>query len=400
MRKNISFLALSLLVLIFFACEFITPTAVEIKGSPSLRFSERVNIGKMFTDLLEEAITGDDKMEFFPCKQTADLTYLIYMDLYNEEFEAVENEQDWLKLNFPGMDIPWSEIGSALPNERVLIDGVDDAVTLPLLQIGTLLEGFQFSGYKTKLYFSGSDFVGKAKVDITIQDVVNGVPTGVITKIGDGLDISNRKSDVETWETNGYNGTSYPSDGVEVAIPIEGKDIAVSFKVYIPAGQTLTLADFAAGSVKVEIVVWLPFVFEAVTNDAEISFPEDALFSSKDDLFGRDKPGADSMMTDVIESLSLEIMFDKNPFTGSDLIVFSKGDEGSSGIEIKNPITGRSLSFAFSENDMKRINAPENWPFTPNFKMKFRPGATLEFPREFYATDLRFNAKIRYKMDL
>jgi hypothetical protein len=399
MKKGVILFVLALLVLILFACDFNLPpipTAIEITGSPSVRFAEKVNMMKMFTDMFDEKITEDEKMTVFTCEQAQYFTYLIHMELLNEEFEDIENEDDFDKLNLPGTEILFSDIGGELSSEKVLIDGTKERTIFPLSEMGSLLTGFEFSkGYETRLYFSGSTIVEKSKIDIIIEevDIVNDTENYTIKESKKDVDIENEKSDIEDWQTNGYNGTSYPSKGVKIDVPINGKDIAVSYKVYVPKGGKLLLSDFKNGNIKVEVVVWLPFVFKAVS-EAEIVFPDDSLFSSKDDLFGRDEPDAENVMTDIIENLSLEILFDNNPFKGSDLIVWS-GDN----IEIINSLNDNSFPLVISEENMKKINSSENWPFTPNFKMRFPPDSMLRFPKEFNAVEFILKAKIKYRID-
>jgi len=396
MKKRVIFIVLSLLVLSFFACdEFALPTAIEIKGNPSIRFVESINIGSMFTDLLGDAVNGSntDGMTIISCENTDNFTFLAHMDLFSVDFESINGDIGNLDQFFPGMELqPGDIVNTPLPGDRVLFDGSGDLMTLPLSEIGSLLEGFEFTDYKTILYFSGSSFIKKAMVDINIYEVVNGVST---LKDSEKFDITGSGSDIENWKVNGYSQTTYPSGGADIDIPITGKDIAVSFKVYIPKGTSLSSSDFSTGgNIKVEAVIWLPFKLIAGASGAEISFPEGALFSSEDDLFGRESADSESMITDSIESLSLTIKLDNNPFGNAKLVVFSRG------IEIENQLTDDSLPFIISEDDMSRINSPECFPFTPNFKLKFSPGGTLNFPRNFNATEFTFTAKLKYRIDL
>jgi len=396
MKKSVVFLVLPIIGLIFFACQFNLPTAIEITGSPSVRFTGKVDIGKMFTDLLVDAFESSDEMDIFPCPQTEDITYLIHMDLFNEEFEGIQdtNDIDDLQDIFPDLELISADFNTALTEDRTLINTADDPMILPLSDIGNLLKDFKFSGQITQLYFSGSSLISKAKIDITIYEVDGATKN----RIGgqNGVSLGNTPSAIGTWKADGeYKGTASPTGGVEIGIPLTGKDIAISFKGYIPQGTTLTLNDIKDdGNINVEAVLWLPFAFQASEDGAEIEFPDDALFSSETDLFGREEAGAENMMTDAIESLSLEIVFDSNPFQGSKLIVSSKN------IEIENSLTNNSLPFVISEENMRKINAPENFPFTPHFKMRFSSGAVLHFPRRFNAVEFIFKAKIKYKMDL
>jgi hypothetical protein len=380
MRKGAVYLILSLLALGFFACQFAIPTAIEITGTPSIRFAETINIGKMFTDLFDKALSSNDKMSVFPCKNTDNLTYLIHMDLCNKDFDAFGD--------FP--DLSGGDIGVTLPSDKTLIDSSKEPLILPLSEIGSFLDGFKFSENKIILYISGSSLIGKAKVDINVKEIVGGANIDIVNQ--KDVTIKNEGSKIKDWKKNGYIEKTPPSDGVDIPCPIKGNDVAVSFKIYIPKGETLTTSDFQAGNIKVEAVVWLPFVFEA-EGDAEIKFPDDSFFSTGDDLFGRAEPGAENIMLDIIESLSVDVKFQKNPFSSGNLIIDSKN------ITIKNPISGNTLSFKVTEKNMKDINNPANYPFTPNFKISFKSGDKISFPRIFNVTEFAFQAKIRYRID-
>jgi len=300
-----------------------------------------------------------------------------------------------MKSKFPGMDLDYAHISVPLTKDQILIKSADEhRQTLPLSEIGSLLNGFEFQGGETRLYLSGSDLISKAKVNITLEEVVDGVYTPITDVTGNtGIELSDKESDIAAWKINGYNGTTCPA-GKSINIPLNGKDIALSFEVYIPSGTTLTLDDFKAGCIKAEIVVWMPFSFKATADGgADLKFPEDSFFSSEDDLFGREKAGDDSMITDIIQSLSVNIKFQNNPFNGGNLIIKSKG------VVIENPISN-VLSFTVSEEDMKKINNPANWPFTPQPIMHFDKDKEVSFPRVFSITEFGFKAKIRYRIDL
>jgi len=400
MRKSVFLLVSSFVFLGFFSCDFAIPEAIEIIGTPSIRFAETVDVGKMFTDLLDKAIASNDKMSVFPCKQTTTLTYLIHAELFNQEYNEVTTPEEFqdMKDKFPGMDLDYSHISYPLPADQILIKSTDEhRQILPLSGIGSLLDGFEFLGGETKLYLSGSPLIVNAKVNITLEEfeVVNGVDT--YTPIPNkpentNISLGSGESDIERWKREGYNETTCPA-GKSINIPLNGKDIALSFEVYIPKGKTINFDDFKAGSIKAEVVVWLPFSFKATDPaGAALKFPEDAFFSSEDDLFGREKADDDSMIMDIIQSLSVNIKFQNNPFNGGNLIIESKG------VVIENPISN-TLSFNVTEENMKKINNPANWPFTPQPKMHFAKDAEISFPRIFNITELGIQAKIRYRID-
>jgi len=382
MKKRFILLVLSLLILVIFSCDLTIPTAIEIKGTPKVRFKENINIGEIFKDKLDDAINENstEGMTIISCKNTDDFTFLIHMELFNEEFNLDDLTPEL--PSFPGINLGDLFVDLidnktvTLPSERDLIKpGLANPMVLPLSSIGSLLDGFEFDGYKIKLYFSGSDIINKVKIDMQIG---TGTP---VTEVPNG-----QKCDIESWK----NAKTPLSDGVDITLPLSGQDSPIYFRVYLPKDTVLKTSDFKSGKIKVEVVVWLPFVLKA-TKDADITLP---LFDSSGDLFGREGPGAKNVMTDIIESLKLEINFDNNPFQNTKLIVSSKG------INIENPFINKSFTLDLSKENITKINSPENYPFTPEFKLRFNNGSVLKLPKEFNITDLIFTANIKYRMDL
>jgi len=384
MKKTIILLILSLLILVFFACDLTIPTAIEVKGTPTVRFVENINIGDMFKGILNDAINDNntDGMTIIPCEnENGSFTFLIYMELFNQPFSLDDLLPDGT-LTGNELGSEYADLANDIPvtisGDKDLI-GYGDPITIPFSSIGSLLDGFEFTGYNTQLYFSGSDIIDKLKIEMQIG---SGAP---ITKTP-----NKQGSNIDDWKSNGYTEKTSPSGGVPITLPLGKDDIDVSYRVFIPDNTELVSNDFNGGNLKVEVVVWLPFELTATT-DANIALP---LFDSSDDLFGRTEPGADSMMTDIIESLRLDIKFDKNVFDDSTLTVSSKG------IDIVNTLTNKTLTFEISEDTMTKINDPANWPFTPTFNLGFTNGSGLSLPKEFNITELIFTAKINYNIDL
>jgi len=387
MKKTIIFLILSLLILVLFSCDLTIPSAIEVKGTPKVRFKENINIGEMFKGILDDAINENstEGMTILSCKNTDDFTFLIHMELFSEEFNLDDLTPEL--PSFPGINLGdlfddlIADQTVTLPSERDLIrPGPSNPMVLPLSSIGSLLDGFEFdNGYKTQLYLSGSDIIDKVKIDMQIgtEPQITYIP-------------NKRKSDIESWKTNGYTATVPPSGGIDINIPLRGNDTPFYFRVYLPKNTELKYSDFKSGNIKVEVVVWLPFVLKA-TKNADITFP---LFDSPGDLFGREGPGANNIITDIVESLKMDINFDKNPFQNTKIIISSKG------INIEIPFTNESFTFDLSKENITKINSPENYPFMPEIKLSFNNGSVLRLPKEFNITDLIFTANIKYRMDL
>ena len=399
MKKRFVFLALLPLGLIFFACEFNIPKAVEFRGNPTVKFRQTVPVGEKFTSILADAIKDNDDMKdmtIFLCEKTEIYTDLIHMNLFDEEFDLDDDNPE--PPDFSGSEL--GDIFEDLKKDKIVTLDKDmiliqtkEPIEVPLKSIGNLLEGFEFHGHQIILYFDGTDIINNAKMNIYFNTVEDGEPVTIEYK---DQDIPKGKSDFDDiWSKNDtYTDTNPPEGGLHVGLRLNGEDVTVSYEVYIPAGEEVKLADFKNCWIKGEVVIWLPFEFEAMEDEATISFPDDALFSSQDDLFGREKPGEDNIMTEIIQSMNVEIKFDINPFKESTLIAYSKN------IEIKNELKNDdSFPFIVSKEDMDKVNDPENFPFTPNFKMKYLKGRILTLPSSFNVTEFIFNAKIKKRVD-
>jgi hypothetical protein len=442
MKKSAVFLILSFVLLGFFACQLAIPTAIEIIGTPSARFAETVDVGKMFTDLLKDAISEDDRLTIIPCPATPEIiTYLIHADLFKDEFDDLKDKND-IKDIFPDTTlIPDDHIDVDIPlenNETLILfdsereEDAEKSLIVPLSELSSFLPGFEFYNgkikkegvddeyeddedqkgvYKTILYFSGSEIINKSKIKIIIKEIegMDEYEKPIIAVdpiyIKDDIEPINHQSEIDDWIAKGYDKDTCPIDGIPIEIPITGKDISIWFEVYIPEHTELKVTDFRAGYINVEVVVWLPFKFIAVEENAALSFPEGSFFSAEDDLFGRKEPDSESLIFDIIESLSVDVIFYNNPFKGAELIISNKKDidaeEDKKGINIPtNRIADDSLSFTLTEENMKEINNPDNWPFIPDIKIGFTKGEKLSFPKEFNVIEFAFKAKARYRIDL
>ncbi|WP_461257401.1 hypothetical protein, partial [Treponema sp. R80B11-R83G3] len=149
MKKRVVFFVLLLLGLVFFACEFNIPKAIEIKGSPSVRFVQTIDIGEKFTDLINKAIKGDDGegaegvegMDIVPCTNTGltNVTFLIHMDLFEKTLTIEEDSPEDLAEQFPGIDLDL--IDELTENDTITLEedrnllASPEPMTLPLSSI-------------------------------------------------------------------------------------------------------------------------------------------------------------------------------------------------------------------------------------------------------------------------
>jgi len=440
MKKSAVFLILSLVLPGFFACQFSIPTAVEIIGNPSAKFAEEIDVGKKFEDLIRHGIDKDERLTMIPCTndEIEIITNIIYLELINEEYDDLEDKTH-IHLIFPSAAPDLSEfIGvKKLDEDKILIArDPNNRLVIPLSELGSILPGFVFYDgkdadenvvtdqdgvYKTKLYFSGSDILVKSKVRVILEEVYiegNEEKYKPIELPKDEFDIEDQSSGIENG-TEEYAGKSCPSGGIDIGIPLTGKDIAISFEVFIPEGTDLYLSDFGASNIIVELLLWLPLKFKAVKEDASLFFPEDYFFNPTKDIFGRKEKDSESLAFDIIESLSVDVNFKKHPFKDAELIIWnykefdeegnlinSSVDEkwesihSNKGVIIRSPIgKDDALSFTVAEDKMKEINNPDNWPFAPDIIIGFNKNDTLSFKKDFNASEFAFKAKVHYRKD-
>jgi len=417
MKKQFVFIVLTVILLLFFACDLQIPSAIQVKGSTELRFASVMDFGKMFTDMLEQGFEGMDDMSIIPCIQTADQTFLVYMELFNVTFSVGEDIDGNPILSLTGYDdINISDyldqtdpnLNHILDEEMDVVEEDEEPMVVPLSGMGDYLKGFKFDdddlkGHKTKLFFSSSEDNELLK-KLSIEVFINGESTGKNPILAIGNQSSGLKDMTE------YNGSAIPAGGLAIEIPFDGRDVDVTFRLFFPEGTELTKDDFDDGDIIIEIAIWLPLRLVPIQGeDPEIVYPE-GIFDAENDLFGRKDPNDDSLMADMIESLFLEIKFNVNPFKGADLVVFNMCSKvncveqgcncGRQLIQITNKLNGDAFSFKISEDDMKLINSPEHWPFTPNFKLHFGSESEVIFPREFKTEEFAFVVNINYTHEL
>ena len=372
MKKLYVFPVLFLVFSILFACQL--PTAVELKGTPGFRLAANMDIGSIFTQQLEEDFESVDS-EILPCINTTNLTRIIHEDLFNEDLD-IDNLPE-------GNEFGEVTHGTPLSEPKDLIHQ-DKTRKIPLSGLGNLLEGFTFNNTKSMLFVSGTDIISKLWLGITINDDTEQKIDIKENSVESGRDLWGNEY---TWE-------AAPSGGYEIDLPLDGSDVFFKYRVYAETGEIFEDEDFEDAYIRVELVIWLPLEFIAGPDGAEMAFPVGSFFGESD-LFGRESANSENFFFEIVESLSLDVRLNTNPFLGKKLIINS-----GENIEIREQISGNSLNFIFSEESIVLINDPANWPFVPVFKITFDKGDTLKLPRLFNAAELVFTASIGYRLDL
>jgi len=360
MRRLSGFLCFSVIILVLFSCDFQIPSAVELKGNPALVFAAKTDIGEM----LQEKLDNVSGFELITCTNTNLRTYILRRDLTSSINLSGKN---------PGI------IGQG-PVPPAGVDIYTNHVDISVNFIDVLPE-FELKPVRARLYIHGSNLTSVIKVNI------NSAAFNFNTEV---INISN----------NRYSGTNLPGNAKsEILIPLSDAISTIYFSIFIPGGETVNAAWFDE-SLKAELLIWLPLEFEAISDDAQIVFPDDFLFSGGD-LFGREEPDDSNPISDYVESLELSINLKQNAFKGRELIVWSGTgnyfDPGN--IVIKHVLTGNAFVIPIDSETMELINDPANHPFSPKFLFEYKTDEELKIPREFVSTEFVFKAKLSYRIE-
>ena len=364
MKKIIGLLCFSMLILFLFSCDFQIPTAIEVRGNPDLKFAAKMDIGEAFQDLLDP---GAD-YGLLPCVNTVTRTYIIQKVVIDQE------------LTYPGGGNASYVIPPGQPplgtNNITMSVGFDN-----------ILLGFTLNPVIARVYLSGNtNLVNVLSVEIKVN---SSDPSFDKTYTS----VNKRASGVSG---STFNGVSLPgAASTNIMLPLSESGLVVNFEVSIPANTTIQSSWFSQ-NVVTEILIWVPLEFTASTG-ALIDIPEDSLFPSDQDLFGRESGDDSNPISDYVESLELSIVLNQNPFVGKELIIWSGPSFAGRKIEIKDTLKGNSFILPIDKKNMENINKPENYPFAPNFRITYKAGDILRFPWVLTTTEFIFKAKMNYR---
>jgi hypothetical protein len=377
-------LALIPLILAIFACTF--PSNIEIMGTPELSFNANKSLTDMFKDMigLPEISDNEIEPEILPCKNVKYQTYIVRIELFNDEFD-IEHDDISGKINGQSYTTVSGDIKKMNNDVKIL----DDAV--PSISFGgglnNYFEGFEFSGVNSTIFISGSDVINCLRLEIDF----NGEETSTVNP-------TNKSSGYESWEGE-YSRETMPEGCVTFDIsPLitSGETLDINIKAFLEKNKEFDLA-WLDRTVTVELIIWYPLVFTAVTDDAKINFPDNFFGDGESDLFGRTEPAEDDKTspTEIIQSAELTIKLNHNLFEGAKLNIKSKDV-----IISTDELQGQYLGFKIDEENMKKINEPDNFPFNPKFSFNFKKGGKVNVPWELNTEEFSLKARIHHTISL
>jgi hypothetical protein len=378
-------LALIPLILAVFACSL--PSNIEIMGSPELSFSANKSLTDMFEDMIglpEMPPDSDIKPEIFPCKNVEYQTYIVRIELFNDEMN--------INLNMPGSVLN-GESFTSVPGGKIKMNNDVEILdnTVPSISFGGGLnkyfEGFEFTGVNSTIFISGSEVINSIRLEIDF----NNEKTYIVYP-------ENKPSGYEEWNGE-YSGETMPEGRITFDISpliMSGEILDIKFKAFLEKNKEIDPA-WLEPKITVELIVWYPLVFTATNDDAKIDFPDNFFGDGESDLFGRTEPNQDDKMspTEIIQSAELKIKLSHNLFNGAKLNIASKDILIST-----DEIEGQYLGFKIDEENMKKINEPDNFPFNPKFSFNFKKGGRVNVPWELSTEEFSLKARIHHTISL
>jgi len=380
--------ALAVIPLIFaiFACSLPLPSNIEIIGSPELCFNANKSLTDMFEGMigLPEMPDSEFKPEILPCKNVEYQTYIVRIELFNDEMDINLNLSGNLLNNQSFSTISAGKI--KMNNDVELLQ-----TTVPSISFGGGLnkyfEGFEFSGVNSTIFISGSDVINAVRLEIDFNDEATRTSYP-----------ANKSSGYENWDGE-YSGKTMPEGCITYDISpliMSGETLDVNIKMFLEKNKEIELAWLDL-PITVELIVWYPLVFKAVKDDAKIDFPDDFFGNGGNDLFGRTEPNETDKisLTEIIQSVELTIKINHDLFDGAKLNIKSKDVTIST-----DELNGQNLCFKIDEENMKKINEPDNFPFNPKFSFNFKKDGKISVPWELSTEEFSLKARIHHKISL
>jgi len=382
------------LIMAIFACSLPLPSNIVIMGTPELCFDANKSLTDMFKDMVGKPESDADvNTEILPCKNVEYQTYIFYAELYDGDFN--------IDRSVPGQINGKSY--SSVPGGKIIMDDDVEILhnTIKSISFGGGLnkyfENFEFSEVNSTIFISGSDIINFIRLDIEGLPA----PDGSDPDYHDGtykVFPANASSGYENWGGE-YSGKTMPEGCKTFNISsciMNGETLDINFLVVLKKNEVIDL-ELLDLPLRVEFIIWYPLVFEATSDDAKIIFPDDFFGDSEGDLFGRTEPNEVNKfsLTEIIESLELTIKLNHDLFDGAKLNIKSKDITIST-----DELTDQCLGFNINEENMKKINEPDNFPFNPKFNFNFKKGGRVCVPWELNTEEFSLKAKIHHTISL
>jgi len=297
-----------------------------------------------------------------------------------------------------------------LSDDIELIPEDIEPFALPLADFSQYLKGFSINGMQARIFLSVADkddnsnpnFLEFVHIGLNFDDdTVDNIEK-------EGIDDLSASGIVTSTPT--FAGAALPNQnkGIDFTSQIDsilslGEDVNVDFTAVLMSqkdgAEVQIPMDFIGKHyvIKAEIVIWLPLSLKAGSDGANFEIP----FGDGDgDLFSRSS--ADPIeFTDFIKSMTVSVRLNSPAFSNMDIVFINKNlSSAEGGFSKAFPVSGQNLRLVMTEEDLRKLNSAENFPFVPEISIKINPSGTLNIPRALSIVRVELNAELDYYIEL
>jgi len=394
LSKISAFPGIALILFFVFACTL--PSEVEVTGSPTLRFAANINFGDYFSDMITDIVSADSDTKTVPCTNPSYeyLVFLLRMEIFRKEDYRCEVDESSFVGNVGTIIINDTELPVELiengESKKYFVTDNDETIaesdkpySLSFKGLEDYLEGFEFIGVHSKVYIYGTQLADAVTIDIYQVDGEGNeeliIPDEEMTKGPSGVE-----------SLDEYTGLELPPGGADIDITDiinSGGDLALKYKIYMPAGSEIDYEWIdITHTIVAEIIIWLPMTFDSVEENAIFKFPK--LFNGVSDII---KSLAE---TGCVEDMNIQINIDPlNPFAHG---LFVINDEGYG--NITSSLDDYNFFINLNDEEVDYINKN---PFNPRFFVLYPAlHSLLEIPKgDILISTVSINADFIYNAE-
>jgi hypothetical protein len=387
--------------LVLFACDLKMPEYIRIKGNPRLNFPTSKNFSDMFSDSMGDMMESDE-LTILEVKKSNDniLTYVIHKPVINEDIDGeIRGSLADLWDLIPGP--PNADNTKSMPSldDHLLIES-KEPIIIELKDMGDFIEGFVFKSIESRLYTFGSNIMNHLKIEIEIK---YGTGNDIYIDITEPTDTCGFNEEWEScpWTSLPTYGKQIGENGQGITDAINKKiDIEIEYKVFIKQdnGNITIYEDWQDNAkVRAELGLWIPLDFVVDPDEDKAVFHFSGLYPEDKDLFGRTPENEDTIILDMVKSMSIVLDFIANPFKNAVMHIDSEADIEPFNLQIPLGDNG-SFIVALNEDSLDKINQLNI--FAPQISIHFNKYGELIIPKVFKTSKFSIQAEIDYTVNL
>jgi len=390
MNKIVIFSGILLILFFVFACTL--PSEIQVTGSPSLEFSANMNFGDCFTDMVENVMNADGKTKTLPCTNPSInyLTFVLRMDIFHKDDYQIDASgvtgTDNITIDDKNVEVSVTDHETyKIVNDTPIAES-DEPYNMSFKGLEDYLEGFEFQGIKSKIYFYGTQLVEVSGIELN-RLMPDGSKKPLIEKEkSDTLD----KTPSGVKDIEEFTDLTLPPGGNDIDITDiinTGGDLTLNYKVYLLKDKEID-EDWIdiTHTITAELIIWLPMTFVSIEENAVFKFP--TFFDGISDVI------KSLAKTGYVDKMDIKMTMDPiNPFSNGNFIMNDKayGD-------IESPLDKDSFLIILNEKEVEYI---KDNPFEPSFFVLYpKKNSLLEIPKEnIMVTTVLIDAGLNYNAE-